>query len=254
MYIRPKKSLGQHFLTDNNIASKIVDAIADSPRQLMEIGPGTGMLSKFILEMDEYDPMFIETDNLAIEYLENTYPDMKGKLKHVDILKADLKELIQGPYQIVGNLPYNISSQIFFRILEDRDRVQAAVVMIQKEVGQRIQSGPGNKTYGILSVLLQTWYDIEYLFTVSEHVFSPPPKVKSAVIRLTRNTTQEIGCDPVFYFQLVKMAFNQRRKTLRNAIKPLLENKDIGGMTEILSKRAEQLSVAQFIDLTIALS
>jgi len=149
----------------------------------------------------------------------------------------------------VGNLPYNISSQIFFRMLEDRQRMRSAVVMIQKEVAERIRSGPGNKVYGILSVLLQTWFDIEYLFTVSEHVFRPPPKVKSAVIRLSRNNTEDIGCDPAFYFKVVKAAFNQRRKTLRNAIKPFLADKDTTEIDEMLAKRAEQLSVEDFIHL-----
>jgi 16S rRNA (adenine1518-N6/adenine1519-N6)-dimethyltransferase len=249
MSIRPKKALGQHFLTDNNIAEKIVSAIPAEPKTLVEIGPGTGMLSKLILECDQYDPLFIETDRDAIEYLEFTYPAIKGKLIHADILKADLKNIIHDRYQIVGNLPYNISSQIFFRMLEDRQRVQSAVVMIQKEVAERISTGPGSKTYGILSVLLQTWFNIEYLFTVSENVFYPPPKVKSAVIRLTRNDTVDIGCDPDFYFKVVKAGFNQRRKTLRNALKPVLGNTDVSTLEEVLSKRAEQLSVAQFVDL-----
>jgi 16S rRNA (adenine1518-N6/adenine1519-N6)-dimethyltransferase len=253
MSIKPKKSLGQHFLIDNNIAEKIVNAIPAEPEKLVEIGPGTGMLSKLILEEKGYDPIFIETDFDAIEYLQANYPDIESKLVHADILKADLREIIHCNYQIVGNLPYNISSQIFFKILEDRDRIQSAVVMIQKEVAERISTGPGSKTYGILSVLLQTWFDIEYLFTVSENVFHPPPKVKSAVIKLTRNNTRDIGCKPEFYFKVVKAGFNQRRKTLRNALKPVLGNTDISKHEEVLSKRAEQLSVEQFVELAGAL-
>lgn len=247
--VLPKKSLGQHFLTDQNIARKIIDALPVSPGAILEIGPGTGVLSKYLLEQDGFNPLFIETDAESVEYLNGHFHAIQGKVMHADFLKVDLEELLQGPYQLVGNLPYNISSQIFFRMLEDRDRLQSAVVMIQKEVADRIRSAPGNKVYGILSVLLQTWYDIEYLFTVSEHVFHPPPRVKSAVIRLSRNATTDIGCRPEFYFSVVKAAFNQRRKTLRNALKPFLGTKDTVAMKEVLAKRAEQLSVQEFIEL-----
>lgn len=249
MNVRPKKSLGQHFLTDGNIARKIVAAIPGEPKTLLEIGPGTGMLTRIILESNNFEPIFIETDQESVEYLSARFPGIEEKILHGDFLRVDLKSFIPDHYQIVGNLPYNISSQIFFRMLEDRDRLQSAVVMIQKEVAERINSGPGNKTYGILSVLLQTWFDIDLLFTVSEKVFHPQPKVKSAVIKLSRNKITDIGCDPGFYFRLVKTAFNQRRKTLRNALKPLLAEKDTSAITGQLSKRAEQLSIQEFISL-----
>ncbi len=251
--VLPKKSLGQHFLTDHNIAQKIVASIPDEPRLVLEIGPGTGVLTRYLLENKEMNPLFVETDRESVEYLNAEFPEIEGKLFHEDFLKTDLKGLINENYQIVGNLPYNISSQIFFRMLEDRDRMQSAVVMIQKEVAERIRSGPGNKVYGILSVLLQTWYKIELLFTVSEHVFHPPPKVKSAVIRLSRNDVVDIGCDPAFYFLLVKTAFNQRRKTLRNSIKVFLGDKNTGPIEEYLPKRAEQLTVEEFIELAVYL-
>jgi len=222
MSVSPKKSLGQHFLIDKNIAEKIVSSLPESPSIVLEIGPGTGVLTKLLLQDNSKDCKFIETDLESVEYLSDTFPGIAGKLNHGDFLKTDLRELIHDDYQIIGNLPYNISSQIFFRMLEDRDRMQSAVVMIQKEVAERIRIGPGSKVYGILSVLLQTWYDVEYLFTVSEHVFNPPPKVKSAVIRLIRNSTHDIGCDPDMYFKVVKAGFNQRRKTLRNSLKALM--------------------------------
>ena len=181
-------------------------------------------------------------------------PDIQGRLIKEDFLKADLKSLLHDNYQIIGNLPYNISSQIFFRMLDDRARMQSAVVMIQKEVAERIKSPPGSKVYGILSVLLQTWYDIEYLFTVSEKVFIPPPRVKSAVIRLKRNTTVDIGCTPEHYFAVVKAGFNQRRKTLRNSLKAFLKDKETREIKDYLDKRAEQLSVEDFIELAVFLS
>lgn len=252
--VLPKKSLGQHFLTDQNIARKIIDAIPPEPSTILEIGPGTGVLSKYLLEMKDHDALFVETDGESVEYLHDKYPEIKGKILQADFLKTDLQQLLPGEYKIVGNLPYNISSQIFFRMLEDRDRLCSAVVMIQKEVADRIKSGPGNKTYGILSVLLQTWFDIEYLFTVSPNVFYPPPKVNSAVIKLSRNSTQDIGCKPEFYFALVKAGFNQRRKTLRNSIKAFLGNGDTAELEGILSKRAEQLGVNEFIELANILS
>jgi len=247
--VLPKKYLGQHFLTDQNIAEKIVNAIPAHPPIVVEIGPGTGMLTKLLLKKANINPIFIETDGEAVEYLKNTFQGIDDKLLHIDFLKADLNEIIHDEYQIIGNLPYNISSQIFFRMLDDRDRMRSAVVMIQKEVAERIRTGPGNKVTGILSVLLQTWFDIEYLFTVSENVFHPPPKVKSAVIRLSRNDRVDIGCDPELYFKVVKAGFNQRRKTLRNSIKQFLTDKDTSGIEKFLSKRAEQLSVEEFIEL-----
>lgn len=249
MHVRPKKALGQHFLTDHNIAKKIIAALPAEPSLLLEIGPGTGVLTKYILENATLKPVFIETDHEAVEYLSSRFPEISEKIIHADFLKTDLKSIMKDNYQIVGNLPYNISSQIFFRMLEDRNRMQSAVVMIQKEVAERIRSVHGNKVYGILSVLLQTWFDIEYLFTVSEGVFMPPPKVKSAVIRLVRNKREDIGCNPDFYFRVVKAGFNQRRKTLRNALKPILADKDTSEIDVVLSQRAEQLCVQDFIKL-----
>jgi 16S rRNA (adenine1518-N6/adenine1519-N6)-dimethyltransferase len=248
--VLPKKSLGQHFLVDKNIARKIIDAIPPSPSVILEIGPGTGVLTQHILNMEDVNAVFVETDQEAVEHLHNEFPSIAGRIYHADFLKVDLTELMTGPYKVVGNLPYNISSQIFFRFLEDHDRMRSAVVMIQKEVAERIRSAPGSKDYGILSVLLQTWYDIEYLFTVSEHVFHPPPRVKSAVIRLIRNERTDIECDPAFFTRVVKTAFNQRRKTLRNALKSLLKENVPEAISDLLSKRAEQLSVDEFIFLT----
>ncbi|MBE9484389.1 MAG: 16S rRNA (adenine(1518)-N(6)/adenine(1519)-N(6))-dimethyltransferase RsmA [Bacteroidetes bacterium] len=249
MFVSPKKSLGQHFLIDRNIAEKIVSSLPATPARILEIGPGTGILTKYILENPAFEPMFIETDREAVEYLNSVFPGIGDKLVHDDFLKVDLRDMFHDSYQIVGNLPYNISSQIFFRMLDDRDRLISAVVMIQKEVAERIRSGPGSKVYGILSVLLQTWFDVEYLFTVSENVFKPRPRVKSAVIRLSRNTSTDIGCDPGFYFRVVKAAFNQRRKTLRNALKSIIADKDTSGINQFLGQRAEQLSVEEFIEL-----
>lgn len=249
MSVSPKKSLGQHFLTDKNIAEKIVSALPKNPQLVLEIGPGTGVLSELLLKDAEKDCLFIETDRESVEYLSAQFPGIERKLVHNDFLKVDLKSLVHDQYQIIGNLPYNISSQIFFRMLEDKDRMQSAVVMIQKEVAERIKADHGNKTYGILSVLLQTWYDIEYLFTVSEHVFNPPPRVKSAVIRLRRNSTMDIGCDTNHYINVIKSGFNQRRKTLRNSLKAIIGGKDTSDIEDLLAKRAEQLSVEDFIEL-----
>lgn len=251
--IRAKKSLGQHFLNDENIARKIIAALPAHPRHLIEIGPGTGMLTKFILREKRWEPRFIETDIEAVEYLKKAFPEDEARFIHQDFLKSNLKEIFDIEYQIIGNFPYNISSQIFFRILENRLQINSVVCMVQKEVAQRIASIHGNKTYGILSVLVQTFYTTEYLFTVSEQVFTPPPKVKSAVMRLTRFDRAVLPRDEAIFFAMVKTAFNQRRKTLRNALKPL--GKDLSAIpSEILDKRAEQLSVEDFIDLSNKLS
>ncbi len=244
--VKPKKHLGQHFLTDQNIALKIVDALsADLNHQLIEIGPGTGVLTKFLL--DRF-PNFLalDVDEESILYLKREYPSHSDKFQLKDYLTLNLaSETIS----IIGNFPYNISSQIFFKIWDDRANVDQVVCMIQKEVADRICAGHGNKTYGILSVLLQAFFDIEYLFKVAPGVFNPPPKVQSAVIRLKRNETDHLDCDEDNFKKLVKMAFGQRRKTLRNALKGLnLSSSE--GMEELLSKRAEQLTVAEFITLT----
>lgn len=250
---RPRKSLGQHFLQDENIARKIISFIPGHRLTLLEIGPGRGMLTKYILQNDQWDPCFIETDKEAVVYLQKKFPGEADRILHADFLKTDLQHLLPGEFHIVGNFPYNISSQIFFRILDHYKRVRSVTCMLQKEVARRIASPPSNKQYGILSVLLQTYFDIEYLFTVSEHVFFPPPKVKSAVIRLTNADRQVVPADNDLFRRVVKTAFNQRRKTLRNALKAL--GQDLTVLPdEILSLRAEQLGPGDFIRLSDALS
>ncbi|MEI7490630.1 MAG: 16S rRNA (adenine(1518)-N(6)/adenine(1519)-N(6))-dimethyltransferase RsmA [Bacteroidota bacterium] len=253
--IRPKKHLGQHFLHDENIARKIIASIPREPRLVLEIGPGTGVLSKYLLEDDTLDPWFIEVDRESAAYLPVKFPAIRQRLIQADFLKYPLASFpAEGrtlePMTIVGNFPYNISSQILFKAVEHRERVHAIVGMFQKEVAERITKPPGSKSYGILSVITQAFYDTEYLFTVNESVFRPPPKVKSAVIRLTRNTRNKLGCDEAFFFRLVKTAFNQRRKTLHNAIKPLTADIRDEASLPFLRSRAEQLSVDDFILLS----
>lgn len=249
-YVKPKKHLGQHFLRDENIAKKIVNSLenTDSYPTLIEVGAGTGVLTKYLFENPDYKTIVIEIDTESVEYLQTHFPEKKEQVLHADFLKFPFQEHFTEPFGIIGNFPYNISSQIFFKVLENRNMVPEVVGMIQKEVADRIASGPGNKTYGILSVLLQAYYDIEYLFKVPPQVFNPPPKVDSAVIRLKRNTTAQLSCDEKRFVEVVKAGFNQRRKTLRNALKAFLteETKSM----EILDKRAEQLSVADFENLT----
>lgn len=244
--VRPKKHLGQHFLTDNNIALKIVESLSKEPMgSIIEIGPGTGVLTKHLIEKSNF--IAFEVDKESIAFLENMYPD-KEFVYEKDVLKVDFSEF-EAPISVIGNLPYNISSQIFFKIIENYNIISESVCMIQKEVAERIASPPGNKTYGILSVILQTWYDIEYLFTVHENCFNPPPKVKSAVIRLTRNNRETLPCNPKLFKRVIKQAFNQRRKTLRNSLKNICLN--LGEHTKMSGKRPEQLSVEEFIELTI---
>lgn len=246
--VQAKKNLGQHFLVDQNIAHKIVDSLGAETSDVLEIGPGMGVLTQYLLERPELNLHVVEIDSESVTYLEEHFKD----LKHIwseDFLKCDLSEKFKDNFSIIGNFPYNISSQIFFKVLEHRKRIPEVVGMIQKEVAERIAGGHGKKTYGILSVLLQAYYDIEYLFTVSEHVFDPPPKVKSAVIRLKRNNRTELPCDEVFFKKVVKAAFNLRRKMLRNSLKSICEN-----LPEVYAtKRPEQLSVQDFIDLTVAI-
>lgn len=247
--VRPKKHLGQHFLSDPNIARKIAGLIGTENPLVCELGPGTGVLTEHLLENKSIKQLkLVEIDEESVDFLNDHFDDVRLEMIHTDFLKYDLNKLLNQPFTLIGNFPYNISSQIFFRILEYKNIVNEVVCMIQKEVAERIVSEPGNKTYGILSVLLQSWYDIEYCFTVSENVFIPPPKVKSAVIKLTKNTTDPIDCDEKFFFRVVKTAFNQRRKTLRNALKPILpENYST---IPYLDKRAEQLDKYQFAELT----
>ncbi|QCK16212.1 16S rRNA (adenine(1518)-N(6)/adenine(1519)-N(6))-dimethyltransferase RsmA [Mangrovivirga cuniculi] len=248
--VKPKKHLGQHFLKDLNIARKIADSLqsGDKYNKLLEIGPGTGVLTQFLFEKDEFDVWCFDVDKESVEYLHEKYPEKKGQVLLADFLRKDLS-FFEEPFGIIGNFPYNISSQIFFRVLDFRDKIPEVVGMIQKEVADRLVSPPGNKQYGILSVLLQAFYDLEYLFTVEPGVFVPPPKVRSAVIRLTRNERQSLECNEKLFFQVVKQGFQNRRKTLRNALKPLNLPPSMKEH-EFYSKRAEQLSVDDFLKLT----
>jgi len=249
--VRPKKHLGQHFLHDENIARKIIGSLSGEILNVVEVGPGTGILSKYLLGNPVMKPFFFEIDPESVEYLQQQYPGISGKLVEQDFLKADLS-LIPAPFAVIGNFPYNISSQILFRVLEYRNSVPEVIGMFQKEVADRIASPPGSKKYGILSVLLKAWFNIEYLFTVNESVFYPPPKVKSAVIRLRRNKIKKLDCNEELFFLTVKTAFNQRRKTLKNALKGMIPAgiSPQAGIQLLLNKRAEQLSVAGFVELT----
>ena len=246
----PKKSLGQHFLNDRSIAAKIVFSLkADGIRHVIEVGPGMGALTPLLLQEQRFDTVFVEIDADAAEYLLAQYPAIRGKLIVADFLRHPMEAYFgDEPLAVIGNFPYNISTQIFFKILEHRSQVKEVVGMLQKEVAERIAAPPGSKTYGITSVLLQAFYDIEYLFTVHEHVFTPPPKVKSGVIRLTRNHVTALPCDEILFFRVVKTAFNQRRKMLSNSLKSLLPTSY--ATNAMLSKRPEQLGVQDFIELT----
>ena len=292
MEVRAKKALGQHFLTDQNIAKSIVAALqlpaaggkavasegkvnaevasvpsvqltTEQPARMkvLEIGPGMGVLSQYLLQRQDVDLRMIEIDDESVEYLESHFPQAHGRVIFGDFLKLDIDELFPEEFHVIGNFPYNISSQIFFRIIDYRNRIPQTVCMIQKEVAERIAEKPGSKTYGILSVLLQAWYDIEYLFTVGSGAFAPPPKVQSAVIKLTRNRRTSLGCDENAFKNIVKTAFGQRRKTLRNSLKPIIAAKATkeGWDTETLTSftsapvfelRPERLNVEDFIGLT----
>jgi 16S rRNA (adenine1518-N6/adenine1519-N6)-dimethyltransferase len=246
-HVRAKKHLGQHFLKDKRIAAAIVEALkAPDCDSVLEVGPGMGVLTHFLAERNLPALRVVEIDRESVDYLKQ---NLGGRLEIIegDFLELDLR-LLGGRIAVIGNFPYNISSQIFFKILENRGLVTEVVGMLQKEVAERICSGPGSRVYGILSVLLRAWYDIEYLFTVSEHVFSPPPKVKSAVIRLTRNNIQSLGCDEKLFVSVVKRCFNQRRKMIRNPIRELV--RPDAEEIPLLTQRAEQLSVRQFVELT----
>lgn len=245
--VRPKKFLGQHFLTDLSVAQRIAETI--SAGRVLEIGPGMGVLTQYLLKNKDIDLTAIELDRESVAYLQEWYPELH--LIEGDFLKLDLTELYpEGEFCVIGNYPYNISSQIFFKVLEYKDRIPVCSGMIQKEVAERIASKPGKKAYGILSVLLQAYYDIEYLFTVNENVFAPPPKVKSAVVRLMRNRRQELGCDEQLFKQVVKTAFNQRRKQMRNSLMSLVGKDNPLLSDPVFTKRPEQLSVEEFIQLT----
>ncbi len=248
--VRPKKHLGQHFLKDKNIARKIAECLSDNYAIVCEIGPGTGILTHALLENPNIKKLkLIEVDNESVEYLKTHFSDPRLEIYEADFLKIKINQISEKPFALIGNYPYNISSQIFFKALDNKDLIPEISGMIQKEVAERIIAKPGNKTYGILSVLLQTWYDIKYCFTVNEQVFFPPPKVKSAVIKMTRNSTDKLACDEKLYIEVVKTAFNQRRKTLRNSLKKLLP--DAIKANELFDKRPEQLSIENFIEITL---
>jgi len=245
----PKKSLGQHFLVDKNIANKIVNSLTDkTARNVIEVGPGRGVLTEILYEKYKEKLFPIEIDTELFNQLSNKFPVLKNNIFNVDFLKFDILKEFTEQTSVIGNFPYNISNRIFFKILESKQIIPEVVCMIQKEVAERINSKSGNKVYGILSVLLRAFYNIEYLFTVNETVFDPPPKIKSAVIRLSRKDDFSIDCNEKDFFIIVKTAFNQRRKMLRNSLKSLLQDKNIEN--EILTKRPEQLSVKEFVYLT----
>ncbi len=251
--VRAKKALGQHFLTDLNIAQKICNSLTEradtDPEATLEVGCGMGVLTQYLLRRTDITTYGAEIDSESVEYLNAHYPDFTPRLIEGDFLKMNLREMFPQGVRVIGNFPYNISSQIFFKVIENRDLIPQCVGMIQKEVAVRIAEPPGSREYGILSVLLQAWYDIEYLFTVSEKVFNPPPKVKSAVIRLRRNNTTKLDCDEALFVKVVKASFGQRRKMLRNSLKAVFGN--FGGAEHpLFTTRAEQLSVAQFVELT----
>lgn len=264
--VRPKKALGQHFLTDLSVSRRIADSLlAEERTDVLEVGPGMGVLTRFLLERPEIALRAVEIDRESVDYLLLHYPELNGALIEADFLRLRLENFFPGNFCVIGNFPYNISSQIFFKILDYRERVPQVVCMIQKEVAERIAEKPGSKTYGILSVLLQAWYDIEYLFTVGPGAFNPPPKVQSAVIRLRRNGRTSLPCDEALFKTVVKTAFNQRRKTLRNSLKPLIADKasreqwDAETLPAFVSRpvfdlRPERLGVEEFVDLTLSLA
>lgn len=249
--VKPKKFLGQHFLKDLKVAQDIADTVDVFPElPVLEVGPGMGVLTQFLIKKG-CSLKVVEVDYESVEYLRKEYPELEDHIIEDDFLKMHLNRVFDGkPFVLTGNYPYNISSQIFFKMLDNKELIPCCTGMIQKEVAERIAAGPGSKTYGILSVLIQAWYRVEYLFTVHEHVFNPPPKVKSAVIRMTRNDTQQLGCNEKLFKQVVKTTFNQRRKTLRNSIKPILGKESELTQDTLFNKRPEQLSVQEFIELT----
>lgn len=248
--VKPKKNLGQHFLKDEDIARRIASTIEVCPQlPVLEVGPGTGMLTRFLLE-NRRDLTVVEIDRESIAYLNEYFPSLDGRIIRQNFLKMNFSEFFDGPFCVIGNYPYNISSQIFFKVLDHKEQIPCCAGMIQKEVAERMAAAPGSKTYGILSVLLQAWYDIEYLFTVSEQAFIPPPKVKSAVVRLTRNKRKTLNCNEKLFKSVVKAGFNQRRKMLRNSLKSLLPEEHPLPDDPMLDKRPEQLGIEQFEYLT----
>ncbi len=249
--VRAKKHLGQHFLTDKNIAARIVDGLRPDVRysQVLEVGPGMGILSDILLQRSEYETYLIDIDIESYTFLQKKYPQLGPRLLNADFLELNFSQLFQRPFAIIGNFPYNISSQILFKVLDNRQQVVEVVGMFQKEVAERCTAKAGSKEYGILSVFLQAYYKVEYLFTVKAGAFNPPPKVLSGVIRLTRNEVEELPCDEKLFWQVVKAGFNQRRKTLRNAVSGLM-NKERMADEPLLELRAERLTVDDFVRLT----
>lgn len=251
--VRPKKNLGQHFLVDLAIAKRIadtVDAYPDIP--VLEVGPGMGVMTQYLVDKPR-ELKVVEIDRESVAYLNEHFPRLQQNIIGADFLRMSLDEVFGGrQFVLTGNYPYDISSQIFFKMIDNKELIPCCTGMIQREVALRIASEPGNKAYGILSVLIQAWYDVEYLFTVDETVFNPPPKVKSAVIRMTRNNVTELGCDEKLFKRIVKAVFNQRRKMLRVSLRQLFQNPPSEGFyqQEVMTKRPEQLSVAQFVELT----
>lgn len=249
--VRPKKFLGQHFLTDMSIAQRIANTVDAYPSvPILEVGPGTGVLTQFLMQKGR-DLKVVEIDRESVPYLKEHFPTLADNVVEADFLTMDLQTVFDGgPFVLTGNYPYNISSQIFFKMLENKELIPCCTGMIQKEVAERLAAAPGSKTYGVLSVLIQAWYDVEYLFTVDENVFNPPPKVKSAVIRLTRNQRKELGCDERLFRRIVKTVFTMRRKMLRNGMKQILGNEHPLLEDPSLTRRPEQVSVEEFIELT----
>ncbi len=249
--VKAKKHLGQHFLTDKNIAQRIVDGLihTDKYNQVLEVGPGMGILSDILLQRDDLETFLIDIDTESFNFLREKYPQLGDRLINGDFLKLNFESIFPGKFAVIGNFPYNISSQILFRILENRHNIVEMVGMFQKEVAERCASKPGTKEYGILSVFIQAYYHIEYLFTVKPGTFNPPPKVNSGVIRLTRNSTEELDCDEKLFWRVVKAGFNQRRKTLRNAVSAVVP-RDRLGEHPFYERRAETLTVADFVELT----
>lgn len=252
--VKPKKNLGQHFLTDLSIAKRIADTVDACPNiPILEIGPGMGVLTQYLVEKPR-EVKAVEIDRESVAYLRENFPKLRDNIIGQDFLRMDLQQVFDGQqFVLTGNYPYDISSQIFFKMLDYKDLIPCCTGMIQREVAQRIASEPGSKAYGILSVLIQAWYHVEYLFTVDEHVFNPPPKVKSAVIRMTRNEVRDLGCDEIFFKRVVKTVFNQRRKMLRVSLRQLFPGEGASAefyAGELMTKRPEQLSVSQFVTLT----
>jgi 16S rRNA (adenine1518-N6/adenine1519-N6)-dimethyltransferase len=250
-FVRAKKKLGQHFLKNEDIARKIVESLSRTSEysDVLEVGPGMGVLTKYLLANTNYKTFVIDIDTESIRYLKNNFPSLEKNIIEGDFLKLDFEKLFSGPFAVIGNFPYNISTEILFKVLDHKNQVPEVVGMFQKEVAERIAAKPRNKTYGITSVLLQAFYDIDYLFTVGENEFIPPPRVKSAVIRLKRNNVQQLSCDEKLFRQIVKAGFNQRRKTLRNSIRAFKLKPEFLDH-KYLTQRAEELSVEDFVALT----